>query len=88
MAAIDLLLGRMDNVITLSGDFALMMYNMCYGNTSNMASINNAGGVHGWIAPDYEKCHLIGNSLRFVVCQIFVIVSSQDTPIWEWLISR
>lgn len=75
----DLLLGRMDNVITLSGDFAQMMYNICNGSTSNMANINNAGGVHGWIIPDYDKCHLIGNSLRFVVCQIWYAVGDYAT---------
>lgn len=79
MAAIDLQLGKMDSVITLTGDFALMMYNICYGNTSNMASINNAGGVHGWISPDYQKCHLIGNSLRFVVCQLWYAVGDHAT---------
>lgn len=79
MAAIDLQLGKMDSVITLTGDFALMMYNICYGNTSNMASINNAGGVHGWISPDYQKCHLIGNSLRFVVCQLWYAVGNHAT---------
>lgn len=73
-----IVLGTIDTAIDISSVGSQMK--TIAASESDMTAQNAAGGVIGWVRPDYVKMHTAWNSLRFVAFQLKYAVTGVTIP--------